>query len=419
MDKIPYINIADTQVWMIYLMPFSKEIRTDYNIVNKLQQQCIEEKIFGMGWGVSGIEVGTEMTQEWVKKYIEKCDNQQKDLSKQALEGYRRIKKGDYAIMRLKDNHYYVGKVQSDRPTYLYKENDALCEHFSWGAKVERWVEYTGEDMVPSEIVGRFSQRIHQTIQKIAPYRQRLLVIAMYENKISKEKRVYNVPKLHVTIDNFVRSLTYSELEDLVADYIDSKHNCEGYRLRPSTCKNSQQKYEFRFVAKGKKTITCQVKNQHVIEIENYVDDTEYERIYIFCGKWDQETVEKLREIYKNNPQLYIISPNELFDILKNTYVFESRAWVDFYDLNDSVIMPDKLFLEGYNMVDNVRAIKTMNDYTMSDDFVCFFKREEFYYSAEFGAFVLDSHTNQKDLTKEEERKQIEKIVECVNSHMA
>ena len=52
MDKIPYINIADTQVWMIYLMPFSKEIRTDYNIVNKLQQQCIEEKIFGMGWGL-------------------------------------------------------------------------------------------------------------------------------------------------------------------------------------------------------------------------------------------------------------------------------------------------------------------------------------------------------------------------------
>ena len=134
MDKIPYINIADTQVWMIYLMPFSKEIRTDYNIVNKLQQQCIEEKIFGMGWGVSGIEVGTEMTQEWVKKYIEKCDNQQKDLSKQAVEGYQKIKKGDYVIMRLKDNHYYVGKVQSDRPIYLYKENDALCEHFSWGA---------------------------------------------------------------------------------------------------------------------------------------------------------------------------------------------------------------------------------------------------------------------------------------------
>ena len=119
---------------MIYLMPFSKEIRTDYNIVNKLQQQCIEEKIFGMGWGVSGIEVGTEMTQEWVKKYIEKCDNQQKDLSKQAVEGYQKIKKGDYVIMRLKDNHYYVGKVQSDRPIYLYKENDALCEHFSWGA---------------------------------------------------------------------------------------------------------------------------------------------------------------------------------------------------------------------------------------------------------------------------------------------
>jgi hypothetical protein len=50
MQRIPFINIADINVWMIYLMPFTSEERTDYKRVNELQQQCIRDKVFGMGW---------------------------------------------------------------------------------------------------------------------------------------------------------------------------------------------------------------------------------------------------------------------------------------------------------------------------------------------------------------------------------
>ena len=50
MKQIPFINIADTDCWIIYLMPFIADERTDYESVNQLQQACIKNRIFGMGW---------------------------------------------------------------------------------------------------------------------------------------------------------------------------------------------------------------------------------------------------------------------------------------------------------------------------------------------------------------------------------
>ena len=39
MDKIPFINIADTECWLVYLMPFNSHERTDYDKMLKLQQK--------------------------------------------------------------------------------------------------------------------------------------------------------------------------------------------------------------------------------------------------------------------------------------------------------------------------------------------------------------------------------------------
>jgi hypothetical protein len=159
----------------------------------------------------------------------------------------------------------------------------------------------------------KYHQRVHSiyTSQRIAPYRQKLLVMAMYENKLPEQERKINVPKLHIDSYNFVRSLDYMELEDLVALYIAEKHNVDGYRLLPSSCKINQQKFEFRFVAKYKKPITCQVKNQEEIKIEHYVEETSYEKIYIFSGKWSEDAVCELNRKYEAYQHIQIISPKE------------------------------------------------------------------------------------------------------------
>jgi hypothetical protein len=278
---------------------------------------------------------------------------------------------------------------------------------FSWGATVEKWVEYSDDGEIPSEIVGRFSQRLHSTIQRIAPYRQRLLVMAMYENKLPEKERKINVPKLHIDSYNFVRSLNYMELEDLVAFYIGEKHNVDEYRLLPSSCKINQPKFEFRFVAKDKKPITCQVKNQEEIEIEHYVEEDSYEKIYIFSGKWSEDAVYELNRKYEAYQYIQIISPKELWETFRSNNIFNFSP--NFYDLDNRSFCPEELTLDGYKKVEK---IKTPTEYTMSEDFVCFLARDGFFYSKEFGALVLSWHI-MEDLQREQAL--IEQVVRDIN----
>jgi len=381
-NYIDFIDITNVNCWMVYLMPFASEDRTNYNLVNNLQQECIKLGIFGMGWAIPCFEYLTPMTDEnkniYAQVYKEKYDGKW-SVSEDALNGYKSIKKGDYVIMRLKNGHYYVGCVSSDGAKYIYKEGDPVYGYFSWGGTVEKWFEYSNDQEIPSEIVGRFSQRLHSTIQRIAPYRQRLLVISMYERKSGDKK--YNIPKLRIGLNNFVRSLNYMELEDLVALFIMKKHSEEGYKLIPSSCKVSQQNYEFSFVAKGKKPITCQVKNQHEIDIENYKDEKSYEKVYIFSGKWSEEEVLAKREQYNDYGTIYIISPSELYKTLKEDGIFNN----DFYDFENTPISPYDIILNGYVKKEKPKG---ENTYSIDDYFICFVNGDGLFYSAEFGLLI-------------------------------
>lgn len=388
--RIPFINIADTNCWMVYLMPFNSGDRTNYELIDEFQQNCIKEKVFGMGWDAECFAFGTPMTEENAAKYVYVYNHQEKDqkwfVSESAVKGYKSIKEGDYIITRLKNSHYYVGRVISPGITYMYKPDDPVYGVFSWGGHVDEWVEYENGTDIPSEIEGRFSQRRHSSIQRIDPYRQKLLVIAMYENKTGKDKR-FNVPKLRIGINNFVRSMNYMELEDLVAIHISDKHWQQGYRLLPSSCKISQQNYEYRFVAQGKKPITCQVKNQQDIEIKHYLNETSYERIYIFSGKWSDSYVDSLRKEYEKYEHIAIVSPSELYRVLKNNNIFGG----DFYDFENESVPADKLPLDGYNICKKPNGEK---DCSISDDkeWACFLRKDGLFYSAEFGALVLSWH---------------------------
>lgn len=404
MSEIPFLNIADNNCWIVYLMPFETADRTKYDLVNNFQQKCVDDKIFGMGWGIPCFEYGTKMTEENVSVYIKKYNDQGWSVSDAAVNDYKKIRKGDYVITRLKNSHYYVGRVSSEGAMYTYKENDQVYGYFSWGCKVEEWVDYANEGLIPSEIAGRFSQRIHPTIQRIDSYRQRLLVIAMFENRVNEKK--YIVPKLRIGGNNFISSLTYSQLEDLVALYIADKHAADGYKILPSSCKISQQKYEFRFVANNRAPITCQVKNKEPIKIVNYVKEKSYEHIYIFSGKWSEEEVAKERAMYKDYPHIYIIAPSELYETLMRNNIFEN----DFYDFCNEPVSARELPLDGYKNVDNPNGEK---ECSINDGFACFIKKDGFYYSAEFGALILSWHILEDRIL---EKKYIDQVKKDINS---
>ena len=389
---IPFIDIADPQCWMVYLMPFDREERSDYHHVDEFQRQCIEKKVFGMGWGLPCFEYGTPISEENIVIHASKYKEVHGGgtISEDALRGYFNIKKNDYIIMRLKNSHYCVGRVSCERSFYIHNDEDSVLNRLSWGGTVEQWIEFPTDGDVPSEIVGRFSQRRHSTIQRITPYRQRLLVIAMYENSVEKSQCHCSlpIPKIKLNPSNFTASLNYMELEDLVAIYISDKERQHGYHLLPSSCKINQPNYEFRFVANHKKPITCQVKNKESIDINRYSLERAYERIYIFSGLWSDAAVDRLRKNYSDFSHIYVIKPSELFDTLKRNPVFQSR----YYDYEALSILPSELPLENYVEKKESEKLDGMNEFSKDYSFICFRKNDGLFYSSEFGALILSYH---------------------------
>ncbi len=409
MNKINFIDISNVNCWMIYLMPFDTEERSDYYQVLALQKECIRENIFGMGWDIPCFERWTPINKEnatiFCERYREHYREYGLTVSKEAISKYTEIKKGDYVITRLKNGHYYVGCVSSENAMYIYKENDPVYGYFSWGGTVEKWVEYPNEQAVPAEIVGRFSQRFHPTIQRILSYRQRLLVISMYDR--TRDIPVYSIPKLHIGINNFVRSMNYMELEDLVALFIAKYHAKDGYKLLPSSCKISQQNYEFSFVSNGKKPISCQVKNQKKVEVTDYIAETSYEKIYLFSGLWNDDIVNEKRNEFREYKHLYIISPSELFPVLREECFLANG----FYDYESKMISARDFNLNGFEKRKHPRGEKT---YSISDDdmFICFVNKDGLFYSAEFDALILSWDVFEGT---DYDKRCIETILECLN----
>ena len=51
------------------------------------------------------------MTEENISVYIKKYNAKGWSVSDAAVNDYKKIRKGDYIITRLKNSHYYVGRV--------------------------------------------------------------------------------------------------------------------------------------------------------------------------------------------------------------------------------------------------------------------------------------------------------------------
>ncbi len=272
---------------------------------------------------------------------------------------------------------------------------------------------------VPSEIVGRFSQRLHSTIQKIGPYRLRLLTIAMYESR-SNHPAVYNIPKLRIGKYNFIRSLNYAELEDLMAFFIYQEHKGEGYMLKPSSCKMAEPKYEFRFMNPLKKIITCQVKNEKNVNPKDYENENDFERIYLFSGKWTEQECADLVAKYNGKSNIHIVSRNELYNCLSANRSFMNP----FYDFDNEPVKTTSFSLKGYEKYDvtpNSKKAFTnykgddFRRYMIDDAFICFCRDDCLFYSSEFDALVLSRHLQLGQDGQRKEQEYAEMILKDLN----
>ena len=364
-----YDDSHENSCWFVWLLPFSEEIRGYPDIVIPYQENCIIKGIFGLGWRSDANNRSIET--EW--------KNEKKGGYRNALGCYKKIKEGDYVVTRTKNGDVYVGRV-SKTVEFFEKNEDVLDQdaqneaakrfrlfdtafeyknksytrreflsfpEISYGCYVGKWYK-CGINLIPSEIQGRLSQRRHPTIQPVNTIRQQILIRAMFDI-VSSEDMISSMPLIERNRENYIRSLNYMELEDLVAYYI--MDNNPGYMLQPSSCKINEPKYEFRFVSYGKKPITCQVKNQEEINVSDYENQDAFSKVYLFSGLWNNTEVKKLLSARGNN-NIFIIDADELFNTLIKHKSFFNDIYYCYQEKNDSSSATDyKRLLEekGYH----------------------------------------------------------------------
>ncbi len=87
---IPFINVADVNCWIVNILPFDESEKKNGDLVRRVQQRCIQDGFFGMGWEVAGLfPFGEEISEKKSKEYK---DNKT-TVSSLAIEGYEKIKK--------------------------------------------------------------------------------------------------------------------------------------------------------------------------------------------------------------------------------------------------------------------------------------------------------------------------------------
>ncbi len=398
--KMNYIDITGINCWIINLIPFIEGERNS-NEVKEYQIQCIENQLFGMGWNSPEDALfnnNVELNQETMETFL-KYSNRDNNLVN-ALNDYQKIKIGDYAIMRLRDSHFYIGKVK--RAAYYCNGEDCkVHRRLSWCCKVEKWVKFNSEEL-PSEICARLAQSNQKTINPIKDYRLKLLIFKAFNFRYDKpDENFRNIPKIRLTEKNFCRSLYYSELEDLVSLYIYEKHSDEGYFLLSSSCKVNQQKYEYMYVnndSRRKQPIVCQVKNQEKINISDYNNDESFEKIYLFSGRWTDSDVKNYNEEYKNK-NIYVISSSELFKTLKS-FSYLTNKMEEYYEVSElnekfppfnleGLYIVNKKFSSAQNKRNQIQIKIGMNEEKV------YFNSYGLYYSYEFNSLIKSENCNQ------------------------
>ena len=269
---------------------------------------------------------------------------------KRAIDNFFSIKKGDVVLSRLRNGKYIVGRVIDDEKEYgrTQEEEEILNKYnvksqgFGWRCNVD-WHIISRED-VPSDIIGRCSQRNPSTLTHINNDRIKLFTLKLL--KQSDKTIKIDCPPIILNKNNFASSLNSDELEDLVYLYILKENN--NLTLLPSLCKISEPLYEFFLQDNDGKYITCQVKNNSVVEFLIYKDEMDKDKekkikkIYLFSGigKYFKDEDKEKYDEFKNNYEEKIteIDKKELWKILndkKQYFKFSQKQTKDYYDIKD------------------------------------------------------------------------------------
>jgi len=330
--------------WIAYLLPFDQLDRNkesvpiyvnekatdDSHSIEDYQKKCIHEKIFGMGWPVeycSETDYPQKVHVKYGKKEVEKISKYYKLFTGNDFDGSKvdgHLKKDDLVMMRLRDGHYYIGKV-TESGCYLHTGDTPYCE-LSFGAKVDRWYEIQNELDVPGRVRGRFSQMFHPTLQRVNDQDLISIFNSIFTYESTKLSSSPKMPERKaLKKSSFAKDLDYRELEDLVYFYMLDCNN--EYRLLPSSCKRNQMKYEFWLYDQNNGPsclTTCQVKNQANVfpKPEDFMadkDNNAIKSIYCFNGRWNDNDARDYQEHAEEIGLLKLkaIKPSELFQTLK------------------------------------------------------------------------------------------------------
>lgn len=384
--NINTIEIDKPNCWIVNLKPYGEG--TDNEEIKSFQKNCIEKKIFGIGW-INEKEAPKDGKRHYLADAKKNWVNEGGEKAKESL---KKVQKGDLVITRLRDGHIYIGIV--DQPAF-YESGIDEKGRLSCMCEVEKWYKIDNQDELPQAICGRLAQRQQRTIERIGNSEIKMLIIFAYEHLNGTEK-IIDIPKVRLTKDNFTRALNYMELEDLVCAYIYDKHKEENYMLLPSSCKVSRPKYEFDFVCCNKRPITCQVKNQNAdaIKISDYENDMDvYEKIYLFSGNGNIEGYPTGNIEIINKQDLYY----KLIDTEDKSIEFMRKRLEKYYDFSnnemDKIMEEIIVFLKSRGFENRKKHSKTKKW------FIEWFEKETQtrtdlgvdggYFSEKYGCFII------------------------------
>ena len=146
---------------------------------------------------------------------------------------------------------------------------------------------------------------------------------------INSGKQIINYDKQIINSDNFHLSIGDEDLEDLMAHFMSIKN--KGYIFLPSSCKKNTPGIEYiMYDPISEKTIACQTKVNRRIDVGYYLSNeayNAYKTIYLFSGAgYENYKPSELKNVH-------IVSPEELFDVLKSNNHFRNII-EEFFVLN-------------------------------------------------------------------------------------
>lgn len=421
MNLEKFINISEIEnCWIGYLVPGGS--RAPGQEIEKFQTECKEEKVYKLGWPVNNFKEtllnNDEIVEEYDKEYewenskeknyakFEEGYKEKQSSLKKALKAMKKMQKDDLIITRLRDAKYYIGRIEEKAKITQNKDSEFYCS-----IRVKNWYPFTEEEL-PQDVIGRFSQGTHSTIERIDEngkyYKMRVLMANFYQKKATKEDKYkfdINVP-IKLSKNNFNYALNYKDLEDLVYLYMLEDNKEKDYILLPSQCKVSQMKYEFNLINKNdiRDIITCQVKNDKELMYKNYLDDAKNKKIYLFSGKgiYDESMdVNEVNSDIKNRKlqdNLLIIDKEKLFEFLNidsNAEFLKNKL----YGLRCYYFNKQK---DNENEENFIKSLLKKGTYKDMGDRITFkdIEKNKFFYSKDFEAFILNKRIDKEKYNK-------------------